>query len=91
MPYYRVNGMLVHMKLAGPPKSKHTQPCCARIPAKDAPGTVRCMAFSTLLCDWPLEGGSTCSAPLCAEHGTEVGPDKHYCPIHAKQSNKGDR
>lgn len=90
MPYYRVNGTLMHLKLAGP-KSKHPKPCCARIPEKNFPGTLQCMAISTLLCDWPLEGGGTCDAPLCAEHGTEVGPDKHYCQIHAKQSNKGDQ
>lgn len=24
----------------------------------------------------------TCDAPLCADHATEVGRDRHYCPRH---------
>jgi len=77
MPFYRVNGMLVHLKLAGP-RSKWPAPCCARLESGE-----RCMGISTVLCDWPLDGGGTCDAPLCEEHGLQVGEDRHLCPLHA--------
>lgn len=38
-------------------------------------------------CDWKLHGkqkGKTCSRSLCASCATQVGPDKHLCPPHAK-------
>jgi hypothetical protein len=38
----------------------------------------RCGAHANLLCDGPYQGG-TCDEPLCAEHATEVGPDRHLC------------
>lgn len=41
------------------------------------------MGISSLLCDWPLEDGSTCDAPLCNEHALAIGPDRHLCPLHA--------
>lgn len=39
------------------------------------------MAISSLLCDWPVDGG-TCDAPLCEEHAYEISPDRHLCPRH---------
>lgn len=89
MPTYRVNGMLMHVKLAGP-SSKHPKPCCARVPANPGPKTVsmRCCAISTTLCDWPLEGGGTCDAPLCNDHAQEIGPDRHLCPLHAPRQSE---
>jgi len=90
MPIYRVNGMLVHMKLGGP-KSKWPKPCCARIPAQGRPGTFQCLAISTIACDWQLEDGGTCDAPLCAEHAHEIGPDLHLCPIHLERQKAGEK
>jgi hypothetical protein len=82
MPWYRINGMAVHMKLAGP-KSKHPKPCVARIPAiEHRAGTVQCQCISTFLCDWKLSDGSTCDAPLCPDHAHQVEPDVHLCPTH---------
>lgn len=84
MPWYRVNGMPVHIKLAGKAKRNPPKPCAARIPSNE-PGKVdmRCCGISTLLCDHQLDDGTTCDAPLCAEHAVEIGPDKHLCPRHA--------
>ncbi len=45
----------------------------------------QCCGISTLLCDWKLEAGGTCDAPLCEAHGVQVGDDLHLCPIHDKQ------
>lgn len=84
MPYFRINGMVVHLKLGGP-KAKRPHPCCARIPCASMPGTVYCLAIATRQCDWPLEDGGTCDAHLCSDHAAEVGPDLHYCPIHVKR------
>lgn len=81
MPFYRHKGMVMHLKLSGP-KSKHPKPCVARIPAQPGPGTVQCCGISTMLCDWRLSDGQTCDAPLCPDHATEIGPDRHLCPTH---------
>lgn len=83
MPTYRVNGMMVHIKMAKSKKHPPPAPCCARI---ELDGRLqRCLAMSSILCDFPLEGGGTCDAPLCPDCATEVGPDRHYCQIHVKQ------
>lgn len=41
-----------------------------------------CMALATLLCDYPIGRGKTCSLPMCSEHAHEVGEDRHLCIIH---------
>jgi hypothetical protein len=45
------------------------------------PGAARCGARAPFLCDFPV-GKRTCDRPLCADHATEEGPDRHYCPEH---------
>jgi hypothetical protein len=95
MPYYRVPGAgMVHLNLSGKARKNPPAPCCAKVPRSVFPGhetdegkPVRCMAISTFLCDWPVEGG-TCDAPLCAEHATEVGKDRHLCPVHLQQQRE---
>lgn len=82
MPFYRIGGTMMHLKLSGK-RSKWPAPCCARLEGGD-----RCMGISTLLCDWPTEGGGTCSAPLCPDHGVEVGKDLHLCPLHASRRDE---
>lgn len=90
MPYYRINGMLVHLKLAGP-KSKHPKPCCARISSTVGAGLLQCRAISTILCDWKLEDGGSCDAPICSAHAYEIGLDGHLCPIHAARHIGGEK
>lgn len=82
MPFYRLGNTMMHVKFGGKLAKNPPAACCARIPS-NAGGKpeVRCMAMSTLLCDWPV-GGGTCDAPLCPEHGAEVGRDRHYCAAH---------
>lgn len=53
--------------------------------AKLPPNCVRCKAPSSILCDYPVTEGVTCSAPLCTGCAKEVGKNKHLCPIHAKK------
>jgi hypothetical protein len=80
VPWYVVNGCPVHLKLSGKAKKNPPKPCCARVERDGR--AARCAGISTLLCDWPVDGGGTCDAPLCPEHATEVGRDRHYCPAH---------
>lgn len=84
MPWYRVNGMLVHLKLGGKAAKNPPAPCAARVPhERDFGITVRCCGISQYLCDFRLPSGATCDMPLCADHATQVGPDRHLCPRHA--------
>lgn len=87
MPFYRVGGLMVHIKMTNTKKRPAPPPCCGRIALEGIDR--RCMAISTILCDWPVEGG-TCDAPLCAEHAHAIGPDRHLCPRHAKQMAQPD-
>jgi hypothetical protein len=51
----------------------------------------KCGRPSTLLCDQPLTGkkeGKTCDAPICRGCATEIGPDRHLCPVHARAAEK---
>lgn len=79
MPFYRINGMTVHLKLSGKLAKNPPAPCCARVEISGR--TQRCMGISSLLCDWPVDGG-TCDAPLCEEHAHQVAADRHFCPRH---------
>jgi hypothetical protein len=36
----------------------------------------------TRLCDFKLEGGKTCDAPMCDKHATRIGRNTDYCPQH---------
>lgn len=81
MPWYIVNGNRVHLKFSGKSARNPPAPCCARVERDGR--AARCCDISTILCDWPLEAGGTCDAPLCTAHGAEVGRDRHYCPKHA--------
>jgi hypothetical protein len=75
MPWYRINGMAVHMK-----GTKLPNPCAARVWID---GKERlCRAISGFLCDFPAGGGRTCDRALCDVHARQVGPNKHYCPEH---------
>ena len=87
MPYYRVNGLMVHLNLGGKLRKNPPAPCCARIPEKPGPKTVsmRCFAISAYLCDHENSDGKTCDAPLCDEHAKQIGKDRHLCPRHAAE------
>ena len=89
MPFYRVNGLMVHLNLGGKLRKNPPAPCCGRIPYRPGPTTVsvRCCAISQFLCDYKLADGHTCDAPLCPDCAAQVGPDRHFCPVHARQSN----
>lgn len=82
MPTYRWGSGFIHIKMTNTTKRPAPAPCCGRIAIKGIDR--RCMAISTTLCDWPVEGG-TCDAPLCPEHANPVGHHRHYCARHFRQ------
>lgn len=93
MPFYRVNGLMVHLKLGGKAAKNPPAPCAATIDnpdpaAKATRPRLRCCGISIALCDWPQSLGGTCDAPLCTEHATETGPDQHLCPTHLEQKRR---
>lgn len=83
MPFYRVNGLMVHLNMRG---KKAPAPCCGRISLAGI--DTRCMAISQYLCDAELSDGKTCDAPLCDQHAKQVGKDRHLCPRHAAEHAK---
>lgn len=75
MPFVKLpGGIVAHVKMAKRPY-RH---CTCYL----GPGAARCGARAPFLCDFPV-GRRTCDRPLCADHATEEGPDRHYCPEHA--------
>jgi len=62
---------------------------CTRGERPPAPCSVPgCGRTHEILCDHPLKGtrsGKTCDAKLCRAHAVNVGPDRDYCPAHARQ------
>lgn len=74
MPWYRINGMTVHLNLG---RRKTPPPQCHAPGEKDI-----CRGIGAYTCDWDLGHGLECGMPLCEEHAHQVGRDKHYCPKH---------
>lgn len=83
MPWYRMHGAMVHLKLGGKAAKNPPAPCCAPIELEGR--KVLCMAISQYLCDAPVAGGKTCDAAVCDEHAQQIGPDRHLCPQHARE------
>lgn len=49
----------------------------------------RCGRPATKLCDWKkMSGKGTCDKAICDACAVNVGPDKDYCPDHAKLAGK---
>jgi hypothetical protein len=78
MPWYRIGGNAVHIKLA---KSKRGPLPQCRAPDPTASDGI-CRGIGSLLCDAPVGEEGTCDMPLCERCATEVGPDRHLCPKH---------
>lgn len=75
MPWYRINGMAVHMKGTKLP------PACRTVIELDGK-RVHCMNLAGYFCDWPVGGGSLCSLPMCDEHRHQAGENLDYCLAH---------
>jgi hypothetical protein len=86
MPFYRINGMMVHLHMDKRQRKK-AQPACqffrwAYEQGADGRLTgrrekVRCLAMAPYLCDWP-----GCDVPICEDHALHLGPNLDVCPTH---------
>jgi hypothetical protein len=81
MPFYRIGGAMCHLNLGGKARKRPPKPCCATITIEGKPDL--CRGISGFLCDWETGPGTTCDRPLCTDHATEVGRNRHLCPEHA--------
>lgn len=86
MPFYRVNGLMVHLNLGGKLRKNPPAPCCGRIAIDGFDH--RCMAISEYLCDAEVSEGKTCDAPLCTQHAKQIGADRHLCPRHVRERDR---
>jgi len=86
MPFYRINGMTVHMR-----GTKLPPACSAAVGllCSDGAAMQRCLAPSGFQCDWDMGDGRTCDRHICAAHAHQVGPNRHLCPIHITQLEDG--
>lgn len=85
MPLYRINGVMVHVKMTNTKKRPAPEACREPITLNGA--RMRCYGMCTILCDWK-ENRVSCDKPVCKEHATEIGPDQHLCPEHAAMRAK---
>jgi hypothetical protein len=82
MPWYRINGAMVHMR-----GTKLPAPCRAIVKNREGHKEY-CAAPSAFLCDWPAGGGRTCDMPLCRVHRAQAGENTDYCPEHAADAER---
>lgn len=83
MPFYRINGMNVHVR-----GSKRLPPPCGAavgLRASDGAAMTICAAPSGFQCDWDIGSARTCDRHVCEAHAHQVGKNKHYCPAHRQQ------
>ena len=80
MPFYRINGMSVHVKGS----KRLPPPCRATVGVQTSDGQAMqiCGGISGFQCDWPVGDGRTCDANLCEAHAWQLGRNRHLCPTH---------
>jgi hypothetical protein len=86
MPWYRVNGMTVHVR-----GSKKLPPGCGEsvgVQTSDGQAMMVCLTPSSFQCDWDIGAGRTCDRHLCEAHAHQVGKNKHYCPAHRLEDHE---
>jgi hypothetical protein len=77
MPFMRMaDGTVVHLRMD------------KRARAKLGPQCKGCLCVADFLCDFAIADGTTCDAPVCRKHATEVGPNRHYCQWHAEGTER---
>lgn len=85
MPWRRVGGMMMHLRMDKRAAAKLPPPCpfwrWERHDCSDGITServkVRCMAMAPYLCDWP-----GCDVPFCGDHRLNLGPELDVCPTH---------
>jgi len=74
MPWFRVNGIDMHVKMAKPRRRN----CSAA-----TEGGHPCERAALYQCDYKVGADRTCDAYTCLQHANTVGPDVHHCQAHA--------
>lgn len=77
MPFYRVNGVMMHLNMG---RRQGPAQCRAAL-ALDGKMVV-CCGISAYLCDHDMGHGQTCDRPLCEIHKGQVGKNENLCPKH---------
>jgi hypothetical protein len=81
MPYYRIGGMMAHIRMDRRQAKKAAPPCPFWLYAPGEAGKrgerMRCMQMAHYLCDFP-----GCNAPFCEQHRLNLGPEIDVCPTH---------
>ncbi len=88
MPWYRVNGLMVHIRMTNTRKRPAPAPCLAQIEV-DGKRTP-CFGISVATCDFKLSDGRECNMPLCDAHAAEIGENQHRCPKHHQTKETTD-
>lgn len=86
MPFYKINGMQVHMRGTKLPPACRARVRVGKAGLDAAFECVLCLAPSSFLCDFPIDNKKSCDMPLCQAHAGQVGPNKNHCPEHLLQS-----
>lgn len=85
MPWYRIGGAVVHIRL-DKRQAKKWPPACPffrYVYTQQPDGTVadrtlvRCLAPADYLCDW-----LGCNVPVCEQHRAQLVPGFDFCPTH---------
>lgn len=79
MPYYRIGGIMAHIRLDKRQAKKWSPPCPFFLRKKSGE-LVRCMAPAGYLCDW-----LGCNSPICDQHAQQLVPGFDFCPTHNSQ------
>lgn len=79
MPFYRMDGMMVHIHMDRRARKKAPPPCPFWVWERrgDEQIRVRCLAITTHLCDW-----LGCNVPMCSRHAQQLVPGFDFCPTH---------
>lgn len=85
MPFYRVNGMMVHLNMG-----RKKGPAQCRAPLQLDGKMVACCGISAYLCDHGAREGLTCDMPLCEAHKGQVGTNKNLCPKHLAERDAAE-
>lgn len=76
MPWYRIGGAVMHLRIDKRAAKKWPPPCPFFRRTK-AGELVRCLAPADYLCDW-----LGCNRPICELHAQQLVPGYDFCPHH---------
>lgn len=76
MPWYRIGGSVMHIRL-DKRAAKKWPPACLFFLRTKAGERVRCLTPAHYLCDW-----LGCNSPMCEQHAQQLVAGFDFCPTH---------